>query len=162
MDDKAIYILFIFSILIHNIEEALWLPAWSKSAKKFHKQIKPAEFRFAVLIVTVLAVLSTSAFMFFPGISITKYIYFGFLGAMIVNVFVPHLAATIVLGKYAPGLITGLFLNIPVNGFIIYRSLERGIINLMELFISVAIIGLLLILSLPLLFRLGKLIEQYK
>ena len=34
-----IEILFILGFSLHNIEEALWLPAWSKQAKTFHQEI---------------------------------------------------------------------------------------------------------------------------
>lgn len=115
----SIYILFCLAILLHNIEEALWLPKWSESASQFHKIKGKTEFHFAVLMVTILAFLITALFILFPELEILKYIYFGFLGAMIINVFAPHLIATIVLKRYAPGLATGILLNLPINYIII-------------------------------------------
>lgn len=160
MEDKSVYILFVLAISIHNIEEALWLPAWSKYAQRFTKQIEAQEFRFAVIVVTILALLATSAFIAFPQIEFTSYIYFGFLGAMMINVIFPHLIATIALRKYAPGLISGLLLILPVNGVILYRALDENIINRFEIAVSTLIIGVILLISLPLLFRLGKLIKD--
>jgi hypothetical protein len=161
MEDKSIYILFVLAITIHNIEEALWLPAWSKYAKRFIKQIDAQEFRFALLMVTILALLVTSAFIAFPQNEITRYIYFGFLGTIMVNVIIPHLVATVVLKRYCPGLISGLLLNLPINGFIIFHALDRNIINLFEVIVSTLIVGILLLISLPLLFRIGKIITKY-
>lgn len=162
MQDQAIYLLFILSISLHNMEEALWLPAWSKYAKKFHKETDHHEFRFAVLMITVFAVLVTAAFLFFPQINLIKYAYFGFLGAMMINVFAPHLMATIVLKRYAPGLITGALLNLPINGMIIYKSINSRLLDLTQIFFSTAIVGVILIIILPLLFRMGKCVRDYK
>ena len=162
MEDKAIYLLFILAISIHNIEEALWLPAWSKCAKRFHRQIGQQEFGFAVLVVTIFALLATSAFIMFPQIGIVKYIYFGFLGAMMVNVIFPHIVATIVLRKYAPGLISGLLLILPINGGVIYQSINKGVMTFWEIVISTIIVGALLLISTSLLFRIGKIVKDYK
>lgn len=161
MEDKTVYILFIFAIVLHNLEEALWLSPWSNQVLKKRKPICKHEFLFAVLMVTVLAVLATSAFIMFPYINIFKYIYFGFLAAMIINVFVPHLVTTIIFRKYAPGLITGLLLILPINGLIISRALNLGTINLVELISSTIVVGGILLISLPLLFKLSKLIKEY-
>jgi len=37
-------LLFLFGFTLHNIEEALWLPGWSKHAKKFHHRLKKMPF----------------------------------------------------------------------------------------------------------------------
>jgi len=162
MEDKLVYILFALAISIHNIEEALWLPAWSKNANRFMKPIGRQEFYFAVLVITIFALLSTAAIIMFPEISITKYIYFGFLGAMIINVIFPHLLATIVLRKYAPGLISGLLLIFPINGCILYKAIDKNMISFMEIIISTIITGAILLISIPILLRAGKMVKNYK
>ena len=40
--------LFPVAFTLHNIEEALWLPAFSKSAGKFQKPVNTFEYEFAV------------------------------------------------------------------------------------------------------------------
>jgi hypothetical protein len=162
MEDKFVYILFALAISVHNIEEALWLPAWSKNTKRFMKPIEQQEFNFAVLVITIFALLATSMFIMFPEIEITKYIYFGFLGAMIINVIFPHFLATIVLRKYAPGLISGLLLILPINGGILYKAMGKNVISFTEIFISSIITGAILLISLPILFRIGKIVKDYK
>ena len=97
VNQSNIFLLFLFSITLHNIEEALWLPQWSKHATKFHKQVEKNEFHFAVLVITLIAYLCTSLFIFFPNALLFKYFYFGFVGAMIINTIFPHLIATIFL-----------------------------------------------------------------
>jgi len=116
-------LLFLLGFSLHNIEEALWLPAWSKHARKYHKEVSPNEFRFAVIIVTAIGYLLTFQYFVFGGdYAAAKYIYLGFILVMVVNVFFPHLIATIVLKKYAPGLITGLMLNAPLGVYILFKK----------------------------------------
>ena len=116
-------LLFLLGFSLHNIEEALWLPGWSKHARKYHKEASPNEFRFAVIIVTAIGYLLTfQYFVFGADYAAAKYIYLGFILVMVVNVFFPHLIATIVLKKYAPGLITGLMLNAPLGVYILFKK----------------------------------------
>lgn len=159
MVDKSIYLLFFLAILIHNIEEALWFPRWSKYSNKFPKRIEQNEFNFAVLMITILALLATSAIMILPSVRIFNYIYFGFLGAMIVNIFVPHLATTIIFKKYTPGLLSGLLLILPINSFILLNAVDKKIISCFELIVATLIIGLVLLLLLPLLFKLARIFK---
>lgn len=161
VNQSNIFLLFLFSITLHNLEEALWLPQWSKYAKKFHKQVGKNEFHFAVLVITLIAYLITSLFVFFPDVLILKYFYFGFVGAMIVNTIFPHLIATILLKKYSPGLITGLLLQVPVNCLIIVNSINNGVINFYDLLLSIIVVGVFLLSIIPLLFRIGEKITNY-
>ncbi|SDY03079.1 Protein of unknown function with HXXEE motif-containing protein [Evansella caseinilytica] len=149
-------ILFLFSITLHNLEEALWLPAWSRTAGKFQKPVSPDSFYFAVIVITSLAYLSALFYFVQPSSVIAKYLLVGFIGSMIVNAVFPHLAATIAFKKYAPGVLTGALLNIPVNSLIIYQFFRRDELTAAEFIASTAVIGLLLLISIPLLFRLGS------
>jgi hypothetical protein len=47
--------LFPLVITLHNAEEALWLPGWSKRAGRWRHPVAPGVFRFAVVILTLLA-----------------------------------------------------------------------------------------------------------
>lgn len=151
-----IELLFLLGFSLHNIEEALWLPGWSKHARKYHKEVSPNEFRFAVIIITAIGYLLTfQYFVFGSAYAAAKYIYLGFILIMILNVFFPHLIATIVLKKYAPGLITGLLLNAPLGTYILLKKIG----DLNEFFF-VIIAGIILaaffLLSIKLLFIFGK------
>lgn len=116
-----IEILFLLGFSLHNIEEALWLPAWSKYAEKYHEQVTANEFRFAVMIVTALGYLLTFQFFVFGSeFVLSKYLYLGFVLMMAMNAVFPHLAATILLKRYAPRLITGLMLNVPLGSYLIF------------------------------------------
>ena len=156
MSSIILWVFFPIVITLHNLEEAIWLPKWSKHAKQFHKPVEANVFYFAVIFVTILAYLSTFLAVAFPSSWLWKYIFHGFLGAMILNTIVPHLASTIILGKYSPGLVTGLFLLIPVNSIILCQSVALGHIKLLDLTLSILVVSITLLSLLPLFFKIGE------
>jgi hypothetical protein len=156
-----IILIFPLAITLHNIEEALWLPAWSRHASRFHKPVEKNEFYFALICVTLLAYLSSFLYIFFNSILIVKYVYFGFVSAMVINAIFPHLAATIVLKRYAPGLITGIFLIIPCNSLILYFAVNTGIITVSEIIISTVFTGGIILIMLPVFFKIGRKITVF-
>jgi len=151
-----IEILFLLGFSLLNLEEALWLPEWSKHAKKFHKEVRKNEFRFAVIIITAIGCLLTFQYFILKDyFIIAKYIYLGFVLMMIVNVVFPHLISTILLKRYAPGTITGIILNAPIG---VYLTI-KGINNYKELIfiiISGVVLSSVLIPLIHLLFTIGK------
>jgi drug/metabolite transporter (DMT)-like permease len=153
---SSLILIFPLAITLHNIEEALWLPQWSRFAKRYHKPVDRNEFYFALICVTLMAYLVSFLLLFFGEIDILRYAYFGFVGAMILNVLFPHLIATIVLKRYTPGVITGILMNVPCFSLLIAYGIKEEIIAPYEVIISTVIVGGLLLVSLPLLFKLGK------
>ncbi len=148
-------LLFLFCFSIHNIEEALWLPAWSKYANRYHKEVTENEFRFAVIVVTAIGYLITFQYFLFSAYGISKFIYSGFILMMVVNVIFPHLLATIALRRYAPGTITGLILNLPVGLYILTGEIKNkgdfaGVIT------AGIILSIAVICSLKYLFKAGE------
>ncbi|MFC4403922.1 HXXEE domain-containing protein [Gracilibacillus xinjiangensis] len=148
-------LLFLFSITLHNLEEALWLPKWSEHAGRFQKRVEPNEFRFAIIVITLFAYLTVFFYYVFNN-TITTIILVGFLGAMVFNAIFPHLLATIVLKQYAPGVLTGVLLNIPINSYIIYRFIEENLITLFGAICATILIGIILLSFIPVLFKIGS------
>ncbi len=151
-----LWVFFPMAITLHNLEEAIWLPEWSLHAERFHKPIESNEFYFAVIVVTILAYLATFLAIVCFSIWPFKQLFFGFLGAMILNTFIPHLAATIVLRRYSPGLLTGLFLLVPINSTLVAQAIGVGMLQWLEFVVATVVVAILLVSLLPLLFRLGK------
>lgn len=120
-------LLFLFGFTLHNVEEAIWLPEWSKYAGRYHREVTFNEFVFAVIMVTVVGYLLTFQYFVFGGSSLfSKYLYLGFVAMMVVNVFMPHLVATVVLKRYSPGTLTALLLNLPFGFYILYKNVAEG------------------------------------
>lgn len=161
IDITILSLFFIFAISLHNAEEALWLPQWSRHAQRFLKPVDRDEFLFAVIVITLLAYLAAGLFILAPDILLFKYMFLGYVGAMIVNVIVIHLLSTIIVKKYSPGLITGIFLLVPVNALILTDSINIGITSIYGVIISTAIMAILLIAIIPALFWLGKILIDF-
>ena len=106
MDFASLALLFAAAVTIHNLEEAIWLPGWSKDAGHYHVPVLARQFRFAVLALTVAAwaLVGWSAL----GSSFADYLVSGYALAMLVNVVFPHLAATFAMRRYAPGTATAV------------------------------------------------------
>lgn len=155
-----VYLLFPLAFLLHNIEEGIWLPAWTERVKPFGRVTGAFEFRFALLAVTLLGTGVSVLWILFPASVFLKYFYFGFLGTMCVNVFFPHLAATLLFRKYSPGLLSGLIFLLPVCILLSHKAIREGIIRGGEWIGATAVLTLIQIACLPLLLRLGKRIQK--
>lgn len=157
--NDAIPVLFLFAFTIHNIEEGIWLTRQQSSTKikvKIHKVVTQDQFLFGLFWVTGLAYLITALYMFYPAIGLFKYAYFGFVGAMILNIVFPHLISTIVERCYSPGLFTGIFIIIPINSLIIKTGIELDTITVSQFIISTLVVGASLLVTIPFSFKLGK------
>jgi hypothetical protein len=157
----SMQLLFLIGFTLHNLEESVWLPEWSKHAKKFHEPVERNQFIFAVIIITMIGCLVTFVNILFdqPG-NIPNYIYLGFIGMMGLNSIFPHLVATLILKKYAPGLLTGILLNLPISLMLIIHYLQKGI-NIYYLILSIIIVTGLILFSLKYLFKLGEKLITY-
>ena len=126
-------ILFLMCFTVHNIEEGLWLPSWSLHAKKFHPVVTNREMHFALLAVTILGYgVTMMSYLFGMKSQIVEGLYLGFVAMMVLNVIFPHIIACIVLRRYAPGTMTGLFMVLPLGVWILYLYV-RGQFPLMYL-----------------------------
>jgi hypothetical protein len=152
--------LFPIAFALHNVEEALFLPAWSKAAGKFHKPVGSFEFSFAVACLTVFSILVTVLFSLKGKQSLAGYVFLAFNFGMFVNVFFPHLVATIALKKYCPGLLTGVVLLLPTTGYLLYYGFfnEYFVFPMFwyVLFPSVVVV----VGSIPSLFKLGRSVQR--
>lgn len=157
----AIKLVFLFGFTLHNVEEAVWLPRWAKDAKRFYQPVQSDEFIFAVIIITMVGYLLTALdFLAGDTVHLLRYAYLGFAGMMGINALLPHLAATVVLKKYCPGLVTGLFLNLPVSLILVVGHLKNGL-DAVYLVGAVVLVSSLTLFSLKYLFRLGRTLVDF-
>lgn len=150
MTDRQRLWLFPIALTLHNLEEAVWLPAWSRS---IDAPVGESEFRFAVTVITLAAVAIT--FLASGGRRVWLAAASGFWIAMIVNALFPHLVATIAFGRYAPGLATALLLNVPVSLMLLRTELRQRRLRPRDVVLGAVVMGPALLASLPLLFAMG-------
>ena len=156
MDFTLLVWLFALAITVHNLEEAIWLPSWSKTAGRWHHPVNTGEFRFAVLVLTVLGYAVAALATFAGKESAGAYLIAGYALAMLLNVVFPHLLATIVMRRYAPGTITALFLNLPVTALLLHQALREGYIHIQKFAWMGPLVVVCLLASIPILFALGR------
>lgn len=119
----------------HNLEEAIWLPNISDISAKWHLEVGAVEFRFAVVLITLL--IYGIIFYFVTRQSKrADFLLGGTLITILVNVFIPHLIGSIITLHYLPGLMTGLLLNIPATLYLLWRGIKERYFDLKSLMIS--------------------------
>jgi hypothetical protein len=151
--------LFPVVVTLHNAEEALWLPGWSKRAVLWHNPVTPGVFRFAVAILTALAFAVTWLSAESGKQTVWTYLALGCMVATLANVLIPHIALTVGLRSYMPGVATAVTLNLPVLSLLVVLALKEGYVSGVKAAeYSVGVAGLLL-LSIPALFKLGRVLN---
>lgn len=148
--------LFVAAITIHNMEEALLLPRWSQSAGRWHHPVGEREFRFAVSVLTALAYIAAVLSVVGGKETVGSYFIAGYALAMLANVFFPHLLATLVMRRYAPGTATALLLNLPVTVLLLYQGFQQGYIRLPTFLWAGPVVVAAILASIPLLFSIGR------
>jgi hypothetical protein len=144
---------------IHNLEEAVWLPDWSQTAGIWHPEVSAFEFRFADTVVTLLFWITIWYFTRSSGRP-ARYLLGGALVMIIFNVIMPHLIATIALGRYTPGLLSGFLLNIPIDLYLLRRGLREEIFTPRILLLGAVGFALITVPLLLGLFVLGRAVLQ--
>ncbi|MBK8456944.1 MAG: HXXEE domain-containing protein [Phyllobacteriaceae bacterium] len=147
---------FVAATTLHNLEEAIWLPAWSRRAGRWHAPVGAAEFRFAVLALTLTAALVAGLAQFQGPESIGVYLLAGYALAMLLNVLVPHLGATIAMRRYMPGTATALLFNLPAAAFVVSTAFREGWISTPTFYWAGPAVVLAIMASIPALFSLGR------
>lgn len=120
--------LFPIAVTLHNAEEAIWMPRWS-AGHAAQLPVRPpgaAEIWAALVVFTVAAFAVTYLSARRGPESIWAYLTFGYMVAMLANVFVPHVPAAIVFRGYAPGVATAVLINLPVMSLLTFMMLREG------------------------------------
>jgi hypothetical protein len=129
LDFRILEWLFPIVITLHNSEEAIWLPDWWKRTGLRHAPVAPRVFRLAAAVLTLLAYAVTWLSVVTGQQTVWTYLAFGCIAATLLNVLVPHLAATIATRSYVPGVATAVFLNLPVLTLLVVNALREGYVS---------------------------------
>lgn len=148
--------LFALAVTLHNLEEALLLPAWSQKAGRWHHPVGAREFRFAVGVLTILVYIAAGLTAVYGKESFGAYLLSGYALAMLLNVLFPHVIATVAMRRYAPGTLTALLLNLPVTILLLHQGLQDGYIHPQRFAWTGPLVVVGIIVSIPVLFALGR------
>jgi hypothetical protein len=129
---KALW-MFPIAATLHNAEEALYMPAWV-SAHSQQLPVHPSALtiRIGLLVVTLAAWVVSCLSRRKGEQTIWAYLLFGGAVAMLANVFVPHLPATLVFRQYTPGVVTAVLLNLPAMSVLLWLALRDGWVSGMK------------------------------
>jgi len=156
MGFTALAQVFAVAITIHNLEEALFLPGWSRHAGRWHPRVGSGEFRFAVLVLTLAAYACVWLAAVQPVIG--TYLLCGYAFAMLVNVFIPHTLGTVVMRRYAPGTATALVFVLPSTALLLRAALAEHRIAPLTLAWAGAAGIVVLLASIKPLFAVGRML----
>ena len=148
--------LFTLGALLHNLEEALYLPAWSKHAGRWYRPVAAPVFRVAAAALSVVFVLIILFGMLSRAGSVGAYLMAGYVLAMLFNVMLPHVLVSVFQRKYMSGTATALLLNLPLGLLYLYEALDARFIEMSTLFWAGPTVAIGLLLMMPLLFALGR------
>lgn len=146
--------IFVAAVSTHNLEEAIWLPAWSRRRRQRLRPVQNAPFRFAVIVFTLLAGLCAwLAATDLPG---AAYPVSGYALAMLINALVPHLAFTVLDCRYMPGTATAVLLVAPAAAALLLTAFRAGRVASPQFFIAGPLVALALAGMIPLLLAAGR------
>jgi hypothetical protein len=148
--------LFVAGVLAHNAEEALRLPTWSAAAGRWHPPVQPSVFRFAIVAFSILLVVCAIAACVQGQGTLSAYLFTGCTLAMVLNVFLPHVAATIAMRRYMPGTATALLLNLPLGSRFLYRALTERFVHGGTFVWAGPVVVLGVLALIPVLFAIGR------
>lgn len=148
--------LFVLAVAAHNLEEAIWLPAWSKTAGRWHPGVGKTEFRFAVFVLTALAAVAAWLATVRGKGSFGAYLVAGYALAMLLNVIFPHLLATVVLRRYMPGTPTAVLFILPVTAGLIMCGIRDDYIEPRAFMIYGPLVAVGILALIPILFWIGR------
>ena len=75
-------------------------------------------------------------------------------------VYLPHLASTIVLKKYCPGLLTGVALLVPATSYLLFYGYDNEFYSFPKFWFITIPFAVIVIVSIPILFKIGKLLQH--
>ncbi|MEO6800993.1 MAG: HXXEE domain-containing protein [Rhodanobacter sp.] len=148
--------LFTIGVLMHNAEEAMFLPRWSSRAGWFHRPVTAEVFRIAVIMLSAIFVVITAAASLSRAASPASYLMGGYVLAMVLNVLFPHVCASVLVRKYMPGTATALLLNLPLGVMYLHRALAVGSVTRPTFYWAGPAVVLATMALLPGLFAVGR------
>ena len=143
-------------IALHNLEEALWLPAWANRTGFWRAPVSPRTFRFVVAVLTAIVSAITWLSARSGAQTFWTYLMFGCVIATLANAIFPHLALSIATRSYMPGTATAVALNLPVLSFLVAAALSERQVSGWKSVAYAAGVPVLLLVLLGVLFKPGR------
>ncbi|MDD8017944.1 MAG: HXXEE domain-containing protein [Bacteroidota bacterium] len=117
-------------LALHNLEEALTMPAWipehlpllHKTIPLFaHLQFSPTQLYLSLFLVTVIPFAITFICMRGERTHAKLFILLTLQSIIFWNALMPHVIGLVMLGMYNPGVLTAVVINIPFSVYLLKR-----------------------------------------
>ncbi|MGA7160603.1 MAG: HXXEE domain-containing protein [Bacteroidota bacterium] len=118
-------------LTLHNIEEAWTMPHWVMANATLIKEnlpvnidihFTPAQLLYSLLLATVVPFIVTILCVNGGKQSWRLYLLFLLQAIVLLNVFIPHIAASIRMREYNPGVVTAVCVNLPFSLYVFRRT----------------------------------------
>ena len=158
MTPAALYWLFALAFTAHNIEEGLFLPAYTVKDPRLAGRVTPFALRFTLVTLTTVtcAIAAFAATGHHPAIQLLA----GIAAVMVINAMVPHLTLTLAFRRYAPGTGTAIGLVVPLSLLVIVDGLATSVLTARGLLVTTVAVAVVLLVAIPLLFWVGHVAER--
>jgi hypothetical protein len=159
MSFQSLLWFFPIAVTLHNVEEAIWFPEWTKRTRRWPVPVAPGVFRFAVAVLTILAFAVTWLSARSGKQSVWTYLVFGCMVVTLANALVPHIALTIAMRRYMPGVATAVAINLPLLSLLVVAAIREGYVSGLKAAVYSVGVGGLLLVVIPALFKLGRVLN---
>lgn len=148
--------LFPLVIALHNAEEAIWLPAWSRSCDRWRFPWNPKPFRILAAVLTVLAGFLTWMSVRSGNQSVWTYLLVGYAAAAVANAFIPHLWLSLANRRIMPGTWTGIALIAPSLTVLLVLAVRDCVVSVSRAALYFVAVSVVLMGLLQLVYRLNR------
>jgi hypothetical protein len=121
---KLTAILFGVGITLHNLEEAVYLPAWLRSNMTLPFDPNRKIYWVVTSLVSIVIWVPIVGVCLWPECSRFQNVLSGFALAMCINAVLPHCAWSLLKHSYSPGTATGMLFNLPLGVLLIREQLS--------------------------------------
>ncbi len=130
-------------VLVHNLEEAVTMPSYVPEVRRRLSGVVPATVFAATNDLSWFYIALVGATVVPAGIVLvattgqpsrgTAWAVVFVEAVFLANVVIPHLPAALLLGGYAPGVVTAVCINLPYGVYFLWRSTREGAVSRMGL-----------------------------
>jgi hypothetical protein len=81
---------------------------------------------------------------------------------MLLNVVFPHMIATVIMRRYAPGTLTALLFNLPVSILLLHQALQEGYVTWQKFIWAGPLVVVCIMVLIPIMFAIGTRLPGFK
>lgn len=161
MSLNALVWYFAGGVLLHNLEEAIWFPQWSRNVNGWPHATGGVEFACAACLLSASVILLALNTARDGASSLVIYLISALALAMVLNAIMPHLVFSWRTKTYMPGTATAWLLNVPLGCYLIAREIHSGKIAVKTFMWIGPCVAIAMVILMPILLLLGRQLSTF-